>query len=51
MPLPVFLTLLLTVIAAAGLTVTLATQAGLPLAILSLGALAGAVLMRHSMWR
>ena len=51
MPLPVFLTLILTVIAAAGLTVTLATQAGLPLAMLSLLALAAAGLMRRSLWR
>ena len=51
MPLPVFLTLILSVIAAAGLTVTLATQAGVPLALLSLTALAAAVLMRRSMWR
>ncbi len=51
MPLPVFLTLILTVIAAAGLTVTLATQAGLPLVLLSLSALGAAVLMRRSMWR
>ncbi len=51
MPLPVFLTLILTVIAAAGLTVTLATQAGAPLALLSLTALAAAILMRRSMWR
>jgi hypothetical protein len=51
MPLPVFLTLIVTVIAAAGLTVALATQAGLPLAMLSLGALAVAALMRRSLWR
>ena len=51
MPLPMFLTLLLTVIAAAGLTVTLATQAGLPLALLSLTALGAAALMRRSLWR
>jgi len=46
-----FLTLILAVIAAAGLTVTLATQAGLPLAALSLAALLVAALMRRSMWR
>jgi len=51
MPLPVFLTLILSVIAAAGLTVTLATQAGFPLALLSLSALAAALLMRRSLWR
>lgn len=51
MPLPVFLTLILTVIAATGITVTLATQAGFPLALLSLSALAAAVLMRLSLWR
>ena len=51
MPLPVFLTLILTVIAAGGLTVALATQAGLPLAMLSLAALAAAGLMRRSLWR
>ncbi len=51
MPLPMFLTLILTVIAAAGLTVTLATQAGLPLAMISLTALGAAVLLRRSLWR
>ncbi|MGL6212198.1 MAG: hypothetical protein ACRC14_20415 [Paracoccaceae bacterium] len=51
MPLPLFLTLVLTVIAAAGLTVALATQAGLPLMMLSLGALLAAALMRRSLWR
>jgi len=51
MPLPLFLTLILTVIAAAGLTVVLATQAGLPLALVSLGALLAAALMRRSLWR
>lgn len=51
MPLPMFLTLILTVIAAAGLTVALATEAGLPLAAVSLAALLAAALMRRSMWR
>ena len=51
MPLPMFLTLILTVMAAAGLTVTLATQAGMPLAMLSIAALLAAALMRRSLWR
>ncbi len=51
MPLPVFLTLILTVIAAAGLTLTLATIGGVPMAVVSIAALLGAALMRRSMWR
>lgn len=51
MPLPVFLTVILAVMAAAGLTVTLATQAGVPMAVVSLATLAAAVLMRRSLWR
>jgi hypothetical protein len=41
MPLSVFLTLILGVIAAAGVTVALVTVAGLPLAAVGLAALAG----------
>lgn len=46
MPLPHFLVLIFAVIAAAGLTIFLAVQAGLPMAALGLGALIGAGLMR-----
>ena len=46
MPLPHFLMMLLAVIAAAGLTIFLAVQSGLSLAVLGLGALIGAGLIR-----
>jgi len=46
MPLPHFLLMILAVIAAAGLTIFLAAEAGLPMAALALGALIGAALMR-----
>ena len=46
MPLPHFLMLILVVILAAGLTIFLAAQAGVPMVALDLGALVGACLMR-----
>ncbi|WP_181443843.1 hypothetical protein ACTTAK_11185 [Rhodobacter capsulatus] len=46
MPLPHFLMMLLAVIAAAGLTIFLAVQSGLSLAVLGLGVLIGAGLIR-----
>jgi len=46
MPWRVYLTLMLTVIGAAGLTIAAVTQAGLPLAALSLVALLAAAALR-----
>lgn len=51
MPLPHFLLMILSVIAAAGLTIWAAAGSGLPLAALGLAALAGAGLMRLALAR
>jgi phosphate/sulfate permease len=51
MPLPHFLALILTVIAAAGLSLLIAHSVGLPFVWLAVGALVGAAVVRGLAWR
>ena len=51
MPLPYFLMMLATVIAAAGATILLVTWAGLPLAAVGFAALAGSLILGARQWR
>jgi hypothetical protein len=51
MPLPYFLLMLASVIAAAGATIALATWAGLPFVALGFAALAGSLLLGLRQWR
>lgn len=51
MPLPLFLTMIAAVIAAAGMTIAIATYAQLPLVAILFAALAGSLILGLRQWR